>query len=75
MMYSAACLTLAAPDNGDISCLLRSSDGRPTVGDSCSFTCDDGFELSGSSVRTCQRRRRNTRWSGQPTICTKGKIN
>ena len=72
-MYSVACSILTAPDNGDIDCSLSSSDGRPTIGDTCRFTCDDGYELSGSSARTCQIQRSRPRWSGQPAVCTKGK--
>ena len=35
-------------------------------GDTCSFTCDTGYELTGSSERICQK---NGSWSGSPVSC------
>ncbi|XP_065905187.1 sushi, von Willebrand factor type A, EGF and pentraxin domain-containing protein 1-like [Dysidea avara] len=59
------CPPLTAPDNGDIDCSL--GDGQPSLGDSCTFTCDGGHELSGSVIRSCQI---DGSWSGTETICT-----
>jgi len=42
-----------------------------SVGDICVFTCDEGYELSGSSSRTCQD---DLTWSGIDTMCVKGKL-
>ena len=39
-------------------------------GDTCSFTCNAGYELTGSNTRTCQS---DGSWSGTDAICTRGK--
>ena len=60
------CDNLSAPANGGItSC----SSGRVGVGyerDICSFTCNTGYELTGSTQRTCQS---DGSWSGSPVSC------
>ena len=38
-------------------------------GDTCSFTCDTGYELTGSDTRTCQS---NGNWSGSNVTCVRG---
>ena len=38
-------------------------------GDTCSFTCNTGYELTGSDTRTCQS---NGKWSGSDSMCTRG---
>ena len=38
-------------------------------GDTCSFTCNTGYELTGSNTRTCQS---NGSWSGSDDVCRKG---
>ena len=56
------------PANGNVSC----SSGRSGVGyegDTCSFTCDSGYELTGSDSRTCQS---DGSWSGGDVICSRG---
>ena len=55
------CPMLSAPQNGTISCLS----GQVT-GSLCSFSCNTGFTLIGSSRRVC---RTTTIWSGTPTFC------
>ena len=43
--------------------------GRKQVsyeGDTCNFTCNTGYELTGSTQRTCQS---NGSWSGSPVSC------
>jgi len=62
------CPQLDAPNNGEISCSLG-DDGIPTKGDTCSFTCDDGFMLSSSNTRTCQS---DFTWTGTEAMCTRG---
>jgi len=62
------CDTLSTPSNGGVSC----SSGRVGVGyegDICSFTCNTGYELTGSDNRTCQS---SGSWSGEDTECRKG---
>ena len=39
--------------------------------DTCGFTCNTGYELTGSDIRTCQS---NGIWSGSDTVCRKGTI-
>ena len=60
------CDTLSAPANGEIS---SSSSGRVGVGyegDTCIFTCNTGYELTGSDTRTCQS---DGSWNGSPVSC------
>jgi len=70
LLYADHCPQLDNPVNGEISCKLQN--GRiPLSEDTCSFTCDTGYELTGSSdTRTCQS---DTSWSGSDAICSKGK--
>jgi len=63
------CDILLTPSSGGMSC----SSGRVGVGyegDTCSFTCNTGYELTGSDNRTCQS---DGRWNGEDTVCRKGK--
>ena len=63
-----SCLPLTDPNNGIISCSLE-DDGVPSYEDTCSFTCDTGYELTGSDTRTCQS---DGSWSGSDTVCKRG---
>ena len=63
------CPPLTAPDNGDIDCSLG-DDGEANPGDTCTFTCDNGHELTGSETRTCQN---DGMWSGSEPTCDRGK--
>ena len=38
-------------------------------GDTCSFTCNTGYELTGSDTRTCQS---DGSWSGNDDVCRRG---
>ena len=58
------CDNLNNPNNGVINCSLG-DDGE----DTCSFTCNTGYELTGSDTRTCQS---NGSWSGTSTVCRRG---
>ena len=63
-----SCLPLTDPDNGEISCMLG-DDNVLSYEDTCSFTCNTGYELTGSDIRTCQS---NGNWNGIEAICTPG---
>ena len=65
------CDDLSPPANGEI---VSCSSGRVGVGyegDTCSFTCNTGHELTGSDTRICQS---DGRWSGSDAVCKKGII-
>ena len=51
-----------------INCSLG-NDGAHLYEDTCSFTCNTGYELTGSDSRTCQS---NGSWSGTNSVCKKG---
>ena len=62
------CGRLTTPSNGGMSC----SSGRVGVGyegDTCSFTCNTGYELTDSDTRTCQS---DGSWSDTETMCRRG---
>ncbi|XP_065900911.1 uncharacterized protein [Dysidea avara] len=61
------CPSFTDPDNGMITCSLE-DDGVPSYEDTCSFTCNTGYELTGSDTRTCQS---DGSWSGTETMCRK----
>ena len=60
-----SCPFLTDLNNGTINCSLG-DDGVPSYEDTCSFTCNTGYELTGSSERTCQS---DGSWSGSPVSC------
>ena len=62
------CPSLGDPDNGMITCSLG-DDGVPSYEDTCNFTCNTGYELTGSDTRTCQSDRS---WSGTESMCSRG---
>ena len=51
-----------------INCSLG-DDGVPSYEDTCSFTCNTGYELTGSDIRTCQS---GGSWSGTDVMCRRG---
>ena len=61
-----SCLSLSDPNNGMIYCSLG-DDGVPSYEKNCSFTCNSGYELTGSPQRKCQS---DGSWSGLPVSCT-----
>ena len=64
------CDNLSVPVNGMMSC----SSGRVGVGyegDTCNFTCNTIYELTGSDTRTCQS---DGSWSGTEVTCSRGKV-
>ena len=65
---SVPCSSLTDPNNGVINCSLG-DDGVPSYEDTCIFTCNTGYELTGSDTRTC---RHNGSWSGSDDVCRRG---
>ena len=57
--------------NGVINCSLG-DDRVPSYEDTCSFTCNTGYELTGSDNRTCQS---DGSWSGDDAECRRGMFN
>ena len=55
------CGLLPSPDNGTIIISETTFESVST------FSCNEGFNQSGSLLRTCQA---NGEWSGNDTICT-----
>ena len=52
---------------------MSCNSGRVGVGykgDSCKFTCNTGYQLTGSNTRTCQS---DGSWSGTNVMCRRGK--
>ena len=69
ILYLAVpCPSLTDPNNGVMTCSLG-DDGVPYYEDTCSFTCNTGYELTGSDTRTCQS---DGSWSGTETVCGRG---
>ena len=68
LIGSQLCPSLSEPINGMISCSLG-NDGDATYEDTCSFTCNTGYELTGSDSRTCQS---DGNWNGTDSGCTTG---
>jgi len=63
--FLVGCPDLTAPTNGSITCSLG-DDGLATDGDTCSYTCNTGYVLSGSDMRTCGSDRS---WTGSDPVC------
>ena len=60
------CHILLTPANGEIASCSSGTVGVGYERDNCSFTCNTGYELTGSSERTCQS---DGGWSGSPVSC------
>ena len=59
------CPSLTNPNNGVMTCSLG-DDGVLSYEDICSFTCNTGYELTGSGTRNCQS---DGNWSGSEIVC------
>ena len=66
---SVPCPSVNDPNNGMIKCSLG-DDGVPSYEDTCSFTCNTGYELTDSDTRTCQS---DGNWSGSDVMCNRSK--
>ena len=62
--------SIIIPNNGNVSC-ISGKVGVGYTGDTCSFTCNTGYELTGSDTRTCQN---DGSWSGSDNFCIMGKL-
>ena len=60
-----SCPSLTNPNNGMINCSLG-DDKVPSYEDTCSYTCNTGYQLNGSDTRTCQS---DGSWSGSDAMC------
>ena len=69
ILVDIRCDILSTPSNGGMSC-SSSRVGVGYEGDTCSFTCNTGYELTGSDNRTCQS---NRIWSGEEAFCKQSK--
>ena len=65
-----SCPSLPYPGNGMISCSLGDY-GVASYEDTCSYTCNTGYELTGSNTRNCQS---DGTWSGNDPTCGRGKF-
>ena len=63
------CSSLTNPNDGVITCSLG-DDGVPSYEDTCNFTCNTGYGLTGSDTRACQS---DGSWSGSETDCNRGR--
>ena len=66
--FLVICPGLTDPNNGTITC-SPGDNGVPSYEDTCSFTCNTGYELTGSDTRTCQS---DGSWSGTEAMCRRG---
>ena len=70
IVSSVSCPSLTDPNNGVINCSLG-DDGVRSYEDTCSFTCNTGYELTDSDTRTCQG---DGSWSGSDVVCRRGNV-
>ena len=70
ILLLVSCSLLDNPSNGMVNCSLG-DDEVPSYEDTCSFTCDTGYELTGSDTRTCQS---DGSWSGNSTMCRRSEL-
>ena len=68
IVHTVTCQALTKVDNGDVKCSLG-DDGIYSFEDTCTFTCNSGYTLTGSGTRTCQS---DGSWSGSDGACNRG---
>ena len=64
-MLLVFCLPLSNPSNGMISCMLG-DDAVPHPDDTCTVTCNNGYQLMGNGTRICGD---DGIWSGSDAMC------
>ena len=67
-MSVVQCSNLTDLMNGKLFCLLG-NDEVLSYEDTCNFTCNTGYELTGNDTRICQS---DGRWSGSDVVCRRG---
>ena len=65
LLLDIRCEDLTLTDGEITSCNM----GVGYEGDTCSFTCNTGYQLTGSDTRTCQS---DGSWNGTETMCSRG---
>jgi len=70
LCFTVPCPSLTDPNNGVVTCSLG-DDGVSSYEDTCSFSCNTGYKLTGSKTRICQS---SGSWSGSKTMCNGGEI-
>jgi len=63
------CVNLSTPSNGSITLCTSGRVGVGYEGDTCSFACNTGYELTDSDTRTCQS---DGSWGGSDDVCRRG---
>jgi len=63
----ATCPVIMSPVNGSSECSLETSN----VGETCTISCDDGYDVTGDATRTCEN---SGNWSGNVAACTRGTL-
>jgi len=71
-LTDSQCPNLPVPSNGEITSCSPGSIGVGNEGDTCTFTCNTGYDLTGSDTRTCQS---DGSWSGSENLCSRGMSN
>ncbi|XP_065899783.1 uncharacterized protein [Dysidea avara] len=66
VLFDIQCDNLSTPSKGQITSCSSGRVGVGYEGDTCNFTCNNGYELTGSDARTCQR---DGSWSGNNGTC------
>ena len=69
VLLDIQCHNITTPSNGEIASCSSGSIGIGYEGDTCNFTCNTGYELTGSDTRTCQS---DGSWSGSDNVCRRG---
>ena len=65
-LLDVRCDNLSRPANGEITSCNSGIKGVGYEGDTCSFTCNTGYELTGSDTRICQM---DGNWDGTDVAC------
>jgi len=68
ILLDIRCRNLSSPSVEELSC-SSGSIGVGYEGDTCSFTCNTGYELTGSGTRTCQS---DGSWNETDNVCSRG---